>query len=154
PFHANFQNFVSGTGPVTTPTDPAQFAIIFGLWLFLVASFYVVELRERWERARAATGAESEYGGLRRLLLLVLASGLTLLVAYRLGVKVLLLVLIATGIWLALSPRQRPLKLMTYLLVLLGLGVALAVEFVYIRDFLDNSDWERMNTVFKFYYQV
>jgi uncharacterized membrane protein len=38
--------------------------------------------------------------------------------------------------------------------VLLGLAIALAVEFIYVRDFLDGSQWERMNTVFKFYYQV
>jgi YYY domain-containing protein len=154
PFHANFQNFVSGTGPVTTPTDPGQFATLFGLWLFLVASFFFVEMRDRWQRARAAAGQDTEYGRVRRLLALVLVYGLTLLLAYRLSVQLLLLVLIATGLWLALSPRHTPLKLMTYILVLLGLGVAFAVEIVYIRDFLDNSDWERMNTVFKFYYQV
>ncbi len=154
PFHANFQNFVSGTGPVTTPTDPGQFATLFGLWLFLVASFFFVEIHDRWERARAAAGEDTQYGRLGRLLVLLLMYGLTLLIAYRLSVKALLLVLIATGLWLAVSPRHTPLKLMTYILVLLGLGVAFAVEIVYIRDFLDNSDWERMNTVFKFYYQV
>ncbi len=37
---------------------------------------------------------------------------------------------------------------------MLGLAVAFGVEVIYVRDFLDHSDWERMNTVFKFYYQV
>jgi uncharacterized membrane protein len=45
-------------------------------------------------------------------------------------------------------------KLLTYAMILLGLAVALGVEFIYIRDFLDHSPYERMNTVFKFYYQV
>jgi YYY domain-containing protein len=154
PFHASFQNFVSGTGPVTTPTDPGQLATLFGLWLFLVASFFFAEIHDRWERWRAESDGNGQLGRVQRLFVLLLVSGVTLLIAYRLGVKWLLLVLIATGIWLVLSPRHGPLKLMTYLLVLLGLAVALAVEIVYVRDFLDNSDWERMNTVFKFYYQV
>jgi uncharacterized membrane protein len=58
------------------------------------------------------------------------------------------------GIALALNPRHPPIKLLTYILVLLGLAIALGVEFIYVRDFLDNSDYERMNTVFKFYYQL
>ena len=56
---------------------------------------------------------------------------------------------------LALDIRHAPLKLLTYLaMLLLGLAVAFGVEIIYVRDFLDNSPWERMNTVFKFYYQV
>ena len=47
-----------------------------------------------------------------------------------------------------------PLKRLTYWSFLLGLAVAFGVEIIYVRDFLDHSDWERMNTVFKFYYQV
>ncbi|HZC77450.1 MAG TPA: DUF2298 domain-containing protein, partial [Ktedonobacterales bacterium] len=164
PFHADFQSFVSGTGPVTTPTDPNQFLTLFGLWLFLVVSFFVVELRDRWERRvveqRLAEQEESgpeesgpEAAG-RRLWILLLVSGVVLLLAYLAGVKLLLIVLLAVGIVLALESRHSPLKLMTYALVLLGLAIALAVEFIYVRDFLDGSQWERMNTVFKFYYQA
>jgi uncharacterized membrane protein len=43
---------------------------------------------------------------------------------------------------------------MTYVMMLLGLIIALGVEFIYVRDFLDGGAYERMNTVFKFYYQV
>jgi YYY domain-containing protein len=164
PFHADFQSFVSGTGPVTTPTDPNQFLTLFGLWLFLVVSFFVVELRDRWERRVAEQRlAEQEESGAeesgpeeagRRLWILLLVSGVVLLLAYLAGVKLLLIVLLAVGIVLALESRHSPLKLMTYALVLLGLAIALAVEFIYVRDFLDGSQWERMNTVFKFYYQV
>ncbi len=52
-FHIAFQNSVSGIGRVTTPTDPVQFLIIFGLWMFITASFFFVELRDWWERRLA-----------------------------------------------------------------------------------------------------
>ncbi|HEY7985134.1 MAG TPA: DUF2298 domain-containing protein, partial [Ktedonobacterales bacterium] len=139
PFYLHFQSFVSGTGPVTTPTDPHQFLTLFGLWFFLLASWWVVAALDRWPAARgwvALVGA--------------LVLGLALLA----GVKSLLVVLLLTGLVLAWGARHDPLRLMTWALFLLGLAVALGVELIYVRDFLDNSDWERMNTVFKFYFQV
>ncbi|HET8842898.1 MAG TPA: DUF2298 domain-containing protein, partial [Ktedonobacteraceae bacterium] len=42
----------------------------------------------------------------------------------------------------------------TYLLLLVGLGISLGIEVVYIRDFLDGGDYERMNTFFKFSIQA
>ncbi len=154
PFHADFQNFVSGTGPVSTPTDPKLFATLFGLWLFLLASYFVVELRDRFEERVIARKPESDEGRTRRLWIFVAVSALVLLLAFMAGMKPLLIILLATGVVLALDARHTPTKLMTYLLLLLALAVALGVEIIYVRDFLDNSPWERMNTVFKFYYQV
>ncbi|HEX5547612.1 MAG TPA: DUF2298 domain-containing protein, partial [Ktedonobacterales bacterium] len=151
PFHANFQNFVSGTGPVTTPTNPAQFVTLFGLWLFLVASFLFLEL---WDRVERTFGGESGTGQAQHLILLTLASIVVLLLAFAISLKVLLLVLLGAGAYLALGSRHSAVKRLTYLVILLGLAVAFGVEVIYVRDFLDNSDWERMNTVFKFYYQV
>jgi YYY domain-containing protein len=151
PFHANFQNFVSGTGPVTTPTNPAQFVTLFGIWLFLVASFLFLEL---WDRVERTFGGEDRLGQAQRLILVTLASIVVLLLAFVVSLKVLLLILLAVGAYLALGSRRSPVKQLTYLVILLGLAVAFGVEVIYVRDFLDNSDWERMNTVFKFYYQV
>ncbi len=156
PFHANYQNFVSGTGPANTATNPFQFATLFGIWLFLIASFLFVELHDRLEASRTARGlAEGTYGDRDTRLWLLLGFGsLVLVIAFLISLKALLLLLIGVGLYLALDTRHQPLKLMTYLLLLLGLIVALGVEFIYVRDFLDNSPYERMNTVFKFYYQV
>ncbi|MEO7001319.1 MAG: DUF2298 domain-containing protein [Ktedonobacterales bacterium] len=155
PFHSDFQNFVSGVGPVATPTDPGQFFTVFGLWLFLAASFFFIELRDRVEALLASLEMGDFLGGpTLRLLTLAGLGILTLLLAYFIGVKALLIVLLVVGLALALHPRHTPIKLLTYLLLLLGFAVALGVEFIYVRDFLDNSPWERMNTVFKFYYQV
>jgi YYY domain-containing protein len=139
PFYAHFQSFVSGTGPVTRPTDPHQFLTLFGLWFFVLASWWVVGALDRWPAARGWV-----------LLVAALVLGLALVA----GVKSLLVVLLVTGLVLAWGARHDPLRLMTYALLLLGVAVALGVEVVYVRDFLDNSDWERMNTVFKFYFQV
>jgi uncharacterized membrane protein len=89
-----------------------------------------------------------------RLWALTLGASLILLIAYTSSLKLLLIVLLAVGLFLALNPRHSPAKLMTYLLLLLGLAIALGVELIYVRDFLDFPPWNRMNTVFKFYYQV
>ncbi|HET8907150.1 MAG TPA: DUF2298 domain-containing protein [Ktedonobacterales bacterium] len=151
PFHANFQNFVSGTGPVTAPTNPAQFVTLFGLWLFLVASFFFVELHDRIERV-FGNGDATARG--QRLVALALATVIIMMFTFVVSVKLLLLVFLAVGVYLALDVKHSAVKRLTYLLILLGLAVAFGVEVIYVRDFLDNSDWERMNTVFKFYYQV
>ena len=154
PFYAHLQTFVSGTGPVTTPTNPNQFFTLFGIWLFLLASFFVVELRDRWETHIAHTNPAAVSSAPQRLWFVALFALAVLVFAYLAGVKFLLFLLLAVGLFLALNPRHSPLKLLTYALLVLGLAVALGVEFIYVRDFLDGGDWERMNTVFKFYYQV
>ena len=160
PFHSNFQNFVSGTGPVTTPTAPLLFFELFGVWLFLIASFFFVELRDRLEAIWSRSGRADRAGnGLwsmpaRRLWLLLVLYLLVLLLGAALSLKTLLILLIGLGAWLALDRRHSPARRFTYLALLLGLCIALGVELIYVRDFLDHSDWERMNTVFKFYYQV
>jgi YYY domain-containing protein len=154
PFYAHFQTFVSGTGQVTTATNPGQFVTLFGIWLFLLASFFVVELRDRWERYLASHGAGDVAGASGRTWMVAVVAVVVLALLYAAGVKALLVGLIVMGLFLALDPRHSPTKLLTYALLLLGLVIALGVEIIYVRDFLDNSDWERMNTVFKFYYQV
>jgi YYY domain-containing protein len=155
PFQANYQNLLpGGTGPVTTPTPPGLFFVLFGIWLFLAASFLLIELHARFEAAFAARDDEPPYSSAARSWGLTLGWALILLIAFLASLKLLLIVLLAVGVVLALNPRHPPAKLMTFLLLLLGLGLAFAVETIYIRDFLDNSDYERMNTVFKFYYQA
>lgn len=151
PFHANFQNFISGTGSVTTPTNPAQFVTLFGIWLFLVATFFFIET---WDRIKRYFGNGNNGVRTQRLILLTLASVLVMLLSFALGLKALLLVFLSIGAYLALDIRHSALKRLTFLVILLGLAIAFGVEVIYVRDFLDNSDWERMNTVFKFYYQV
>jgi uncharacterized membrane protein len=77
-----------------------------------------------------------------------------LVIALFISLKVTLALLLALTLILGLDLRHSATRLMTFALIALGLAIALGVEIVYVRDFLDHSDWERMNTVFKFYYQV
>jgi YYY domain-containing protein len=153
PFHADYQNFVSGIGTVTVPTEPFQFVTLFGIWLFLMASFLLVELHDRLEGERFARGLPAS-GRTLRLWTLLGIGLLVLAIAYLLSLKALLLLLIGVGLYLALDTKLRPDKLMIYIMLLFALMIALGVEFIYVRDFLDGSAYERMNTVFKFYYQV
>ncbi|MGO8949013.1 MAG: DUF2298 domain-containing protein, partial [Ktedonobacterales bacterium] len=153
PFHANYQDLVSGVGTSVVSTDPVQFFTLFGIWLFLIASFLAVELHGRLEEDRRERALDPA-GSHMRLWILLGVGLLVLAVAFLISLKALLLVLIGVGLYLALDTRHSPLKVMTYLLLLLGLIIALGVEFFYIRDFLDGTAYFRMNTVFKFYYQV
>ncbi|HEY7850756.1 MAG TPA: DUF2298 domain-containing protein, partial [Ktedonobacterales bacterium] len=154
PFHATFENFTSGIGKVTTPTNPGQFFTLFGIWLFLIVSFFVVELRDRLNRDAMDLyeGAEPAAGFPLWQLALIVGGVVFVGAAIRLDIG--LTMLFALGAWLALDLRHSPAKLLTYMLALLGLAIAIGVELVYLRDFLDGGAWERMNTVFKFYYQV
>ena len=154
PFHATFVNFTSGIAQVTTPTDPYQFFTLFGIWLFLIVTFFIVELRDRLERDAAALQAEGESPVRYPLWLLAILVGGALIIGTAIRLDIGLVMLFTLGGWLALDLRHSPAKLLTYTLALLGLAIATGVELVYLRDFLDNSAWERMNTVFKFYYQV
>ncbi len=154
PFYLHFQALYGQIGPVSTPTDPVLFITIFGLWLFLDVTFFVLEIRDRWEAGIAAGGNNVLGDSAQRFLALCLAATVALTVLIFAGLKFLLLGLILTGVVLALDGRKTPMQQFTYLVVLVGLGIALMVEMIYLRDFLDMSLWERMNTVFKFYYQV
>ncbi|HET9111918.1 MAG TPA: DUF2298 domain-containing protein [Ktedonobacterales bacterium] len=157
PFHATFQNFTTGIGPVTTPTDPQQFAVLFGLWLFLIVSFLAVELCDRLRRDLGPALAEMSDTFLMEPIALWLIGAAVIAataLALFISLKVALALLLLLTLYLGLDLRHSPARVMTYTLIALGLAIALGVELVYIRDFLDHSAWERMNTVFKFYYQV
>lgn len=154
PFHMTFQNFTSGIAQVTTPTDPGQFFTLFGIWLFLIVTFFTLELRDRLERDAATLQANGEPPLRYPLWQLAMIVGGVLFVGALIRLDIALAMVLALGGWLALDLRHSPTKLLTYTLALLGLAIAAGVELVYLRDFLDGSAWERMNTVFKFYYQV
>ncbi|MDE3229728.1 MAG: hypothetical protein KGO05_07585, partial [Chloroflexota bacterium] len=157
PFHATFQNFTSGIGSVTAPTDPHLFAMLFGIWLFLIVSFLVVELTDRLRRDYGHTlAAWGDVVLMEPLALWLVGAAVVgaLALALVVSLKVTLALLLLLTLYLGLDLRHSPSRLLTFALIALGLAIALGVEIIYIRDFLDNSPWERMNTVFKFYYQV
>ncbi len=100
-----------------------------------------------WNSGRLAWGA---LGLLAVVGGIVAAAGL--FVAGETLVALLALLLgVALGL---LATADGPAEVARRALLAAGLGILLAVEIVYLRDFLDGGDWRRMNTLFKFYIQA
>jgi YYY domain-containing protein len=161
PFYASYQQlYVNGLGLVSLATKLSDYLTINDLWIFLTVSFFMLELY-RWWMSRLAAKAGASGQGLsvarrataRRVCGYVLLCAVVLGCAALLGLKVLLGTLIAAGVFLLLGQRDPRTRFICLLLVA-GLCISLGLEFVYVRDFLDGSIYERMNSVFKFSIQA
>src|SRR5262249_36211264 len=141
-----------GAAPVTTRPPPRLFSPLSAFCSSLLAAFSPVGRRDGRGRGGAVRGGAPATPTLR-LWAIAIGAPLALLIAALVSLKLLLLLLLAVGLFLALNPRHSAVKLLTYVLLLLGVAIALGVEQIYVRDFLE-SPWNRMNTVFKFYFQV
>ena len=172
PFYASYQQlYVNGAGLVPQSTDLGDYLHVSGFWLFLLVSFFLLELYRWWSHAADIRPPSALLVRLwrgpawRRVSVYLLASAIILTLLAWLGVKALLLALLILGLLLFLlhgvysrhsrdetywNARSR----YTYLLLLVGLGISLGIEVVYIRDFLDGGAYERMNTFFKFSMQM
>lgn len=163
PFYIHFQSFVGGVGTVKQPDKLADYTTLFGTWLFIATSFFFVELYQ-WASGRLTARLEAlpsrEAGSAYSALFwsLLLAYGIAIIFLYvfmnRLIEVLYALLILGLALFIVHGRGQRPAKQFTYLLLLSALGISILVETIYIRDFLDNSDYERMNTVFKFFEQV
>jgi YYY domain-containing protein len=164
PFYVHFQSFVSGTGAVPQQDKLSDYTTLFGIWLFITASFFFVELYQ-WASARLTTrlivgrGMRVNHPAYSALFWVLLAVAFAAYLVFYVVVGRLLpvlygLVLLGLALFLVQGRGQRAAKQVTYLLLLSAIGVSILIETIYVRDFLDNSDWERMNTVFKFLEQV
>lgn len=171
PFYAAYQQlYVNGPGLVRQSTGVVDYVHVFGIWLFLVTSFLLFELYRWWrELAQARPYTFSAYlwheAAWKRVSLYVFVCAGVLGSAALLGVRVLLGMLLLLGLLLfflhgVYSINSRNEKLWdararyTYLLLLIGLVISLGIELIYIRDFLDDSAYARMNTFFKFSMQI
>jgi YYY domain-containing protein len=157
PFYQWYQElFINGVGIVGQGSTLGSWLTVFGFWLFVALSFLLVELYFWWgstRRFRANPMPEA-----RRAAGYVLVACLALVFLALIGLKLLLFALVVVGIFLFVQhfivPRYfynfDPTLCFSYLLLLMGLCIVFGIEVVYIRDFLDGSAYERMNTVFKF----
>lgn len=172
PFYASYQQlYVNGIGFVAHSTSIGDYLRVSGTWFFLVVSFLLLELYRCWHLAATARStfkfAAWCWRGQAwlRVMLYLCVSACVLLGLAWLGIKFLLGGLLVLGLLLFLlrwfffartgdglqwDERAR----YTYLLLLVGLALSLGIELVYVRDFLDGSDYARMNTFFKFSMQV
>jgi uncharacterized membrane protein len=71
-----------------------------------------------------------------------------------LGALGLYLPLLIASVWLACQPGLEGARRLHRLMLVLALGMMAGVEVVYVADFLEGTDWRRMNTVFKFSFQA
>ncbi len=158
PYLLNLSVGVGGIGGVSTHTRPVHMFIVWGLFFAAIAPMLVVVfLRTTVQRDWFAVGATALMLAFAPWLLWTL-QGLTggggISDAVSAFVHILpLSALAAAGIYNALYLARRPGSdglLYATLLAVLGLGLLIGSEFLFVRDFFDN----RGNTVFKLYYQA
>lgn len=146
PFYASYQElYVNGLGFVTSGTNLADYLTINDLWIFLTLCFFLLELYRWWTRHLESSP--------RRVAGYLLLCAVVLTIVALLGLKMLLGMLIALGLFLFVT-RQDAKTRPIYLLLMCALSISLGLELVYIRDFMDGSQYERMNSVFKFSIQA
>lgn len=174
PFYLQYRAPTRGFGWVTTPSNPAEFLQVFGLFIAACAvllAAYSALFQPEQNAAESASRADApapetsalETGAARvadsPMVLVALVALLVLVLGLRLQVWVFLaLALLATltGVMLyrALNtsePNRADIAALGLMLV--GFSVVGAAEVVYIRDVFDGGAAYRMNTVFKFDYQ-
>ena len=164
PFYEWYQQlYVNGLGFVKVGTNLGDYLTVFGFWIFVALSFFLLELYRWWtgyrlRRLQNVAVPLPEVSSARRATGYLLLSGVVLAFVALLGVKMLLFVLIALGLFLFIAwkriTKYDAANCYMYVLLLMGLCITLGQEIVYVRDFLDGSDYERMNTVFKFSIQA
>jgi YYY domain-containing protein len=174
-FHIGPRPYVGGIGLVgLAKTRLRQFVVMFGLFLFIVASALLPQLRDWWQHRRengisVATWVVA--------LILIPVAGLSLLLGW--WTAAVLAVVIGEGLLIlfhklrrAAGSMEHPVvddgtmaepsvvprfgnpvsasTLFALLLVVVGLSLTFATEFVFVQDRFGS----RMNTVFKLYYQA
>ena len=158
PFHLTFRSLVGSAEPLidlpilgrlTSIIAPytAQrsglhaFLIIFGLFVIAIVAFSYLAGQEH-KQADSASSPTIPFALLPPLLLLIgLLVGFPLLALAGLGLLALVY---------ALPLHDRPAERFGLLLTLLGSAIIFGTEIIFIRDIFGT----RMNTIFKFYYQV
>ncbi|HMA37297.1 MAG TPA: DUF2298 domain-containing protein [Chloroflexia bacterium] len=134
-------------------THLAEWLVIWGLFAFITASYVGVGL---WRGRRAGPGAPA---GLVPPILarLLLAGGGVIALGCLLGAQwllALLVLLLAGTLALHLGSVHAPGLLLAGLLLAAALAATLGVELFYVADFLQDTEWFRMNTIFKFSMQA
>jgi YYY domain-containing protein len=173
PFFLTFRSLVGGGGEplidlpllgsltraiapyAASRSDLAQYLLIYGMFLLPLIAFVYLMLRPGSQPAGDQTGllagSGSQAAQLRPGVLLPWLPPLLLLIGLLIGFP--LLALFGLGLMaalLAVRRRHAPADAFGLLLVALGCAIFFGVELIYIRDVFGN----RMNTVFKFYYQT
>ncbi len=180
PYHMNYETFFSSVERTTNTTPLWQFLAISGLFVFVIGSFYLWELRgvlastlssvrprfdslmdtlaEREPRSAPALRVNIGAGTLLISLASALAAGYlltALLSGYSAGGTIIFVIALLALMYIAalraLARNDRELPVTLFVSVMVGAALALVVG---LDVFRVEGDIERMNSVFKFYLQV
>ena len=159
PYHASTETFFTSVEATTNQTVLWHFLLIHGLFVFIVASHLLLDMRAYWrpwwERARSMAGesrARAVILGIAALLGAWLAlTFLTGVTGSTIPFALLLLVVAAASGVKHLSSRRSDAREMAFAAVLVcaALGVVVGLDI-----FRVEGDIDRMNSVFKLYLQV
>ena len=158
PYLLDINAGVNGIGVVITHTRAVHMFIVWGLFLtaitpFLLATFWQTTIQRDWA-AQALTAGALAFAPWLLWTLAYLPSEGSIEEAIGRFIGILpLTALVAIGVYNALYLARRENeggRLFATILAVLGLGLIIGSEFLFIRDFFNN----RGNTVFKLYYQA
>ena len=153
PFYLGFSSQVKGIGVVLVRTKLHQFLIFWGPFVFLAAAFLLAKLGSLQSGMQSRHGIGLSGADSNVLTIVIVAAATVLLVVLQAAVLALLLPIILVAHRLLFGPRartQRREDVFVVLLFILGALLLFVCELLFVRDFFGN----RMNTIFKVYYQV
>ena len=158
PYLLDINAGVNGIGVVITHTRAVHMFIVWGLFLtavtpFLMATFWQTTVQRDWAAQTLTAGALAFAPWLLWTLAYLPSDGSVEEVISRFIGILPLTALVAIGVYNALYLARRENeggRLFATVLAVLGLGLIIGSEFLFIRDFFNN----RGNTVFKLYYQA
>ena len=158
PYLLDINAGVNGIGVVITHTRAVHMFIVWGLFLtavtpFLLATFWQTTVQRDWAAQTLTAGALAFAPWLLWTLAYLPSDGSIEEIISRFIGILPLTALVAIGVYNALYLARRENeggRLFATILAVLGLGLIIGSEFLFIRDFFNN----RGNTVFKLYYQA
>ena len=158
PYLLDINAGVNGIGVVITHTRAIHMFIVWGLFLtaitpFLLATFWQTTVQRDWAAQTLTAGALAFAPWLLWTLAYLPSDGSIEEVISRFIGILPLTALVAIGVYNALYLARQENeggRLFATILAVLGLGLIIGSEFLFIRDFFNN----RGNTVFKLYYQA
>ena len=158
PYLLDINAGVNGIGVVITHTRAVHMFIVWGLFLtaitpFLLATFWQTTIQRDWAAQTLTAGALAFAPWLLWTLAYLPSDGSIEEVIGRFIGILPLTALVAIGVYNTLYLARRENeggRLFATILAVLGLGLIIGSEFLFIRDFFNN----RGNTVFKLYYQA
>ena len=161
PYYISFSGSVSGIAAVTTPTRYPHLLLVWGVPLvlvvpFVVSAFWETRVRPDWRRTALYALAVGFLPYVAWLVLRLQTVGNSESAVGRLVHIFPLAVLISMSVWSAISlARERGSNARTFALLLATLGLLLIMgpELLLVDDSFGPPS-ERMNTVFKLYYQA